>query len=187
MSGDTQHGWFIRENPTKMDDWEVPLFQETTMSLVQLDRILLVLDGQGASPSTPPRGKMSHWCRCPESALATSWEISPDPQTSLASDGMGCPGFRKCAAFISRRDGQTMLGLQVSLFLNMCGIMKGSMKVPMVCSFLPCASDSNLAHMNLGCHGCEGDQDYCCYCYYYFDDGDDYDHHHHHHHHHHNM
>ena len=45
-------------------------------------------DGQGASPLTPPRGKMSHWCRCPESASATSWEISPDPQTSLALDGI---------------------------------------------------------------------------------------------------
>ena len=45
-------------------------------------------DGQGASPLTPLRGKMSHWCRCLESASATSWEISPNPQTSSALDGM---------------------------------------------------------------------------------------------------
>ena len=29
--GDTQNGWSIRENPIKMDDLEVPLFQETTI------------------------------------------------------------------------------------------------------------------------------------------------------------
>ena len=29
--GDPQNGWSIRENPIKMDDLEVPLFQETTI------------------------------------------------------------------------------------------------------------------------------------------------------------
>jgi len=120
-------------------------------------------DGQGASPLTPPRGKMSHWCRCPESASATSWEISPDPQTSSALDGI--TGYHWDVPYF----GSLQLSFHGEMarlcqtykchWSHVSGLMKGSMTVLFVCRFIPCASASNLTHMNLGCHGDDGGGD----------------------------
>ena len=53
INGGTPNGWFIRENPIKMDDLGVPPFQETTICCQSIMSFLVKIEGSVTGiPST---------------------------------------------------------------------------------------------------------------------------------------